>query len=687
MKNIKVILGTLKKVQTLLLLALVAYVATFSYFRWSHRQETYRLVRTIESLLRNDSLVANSYALSKSVADLETLGFIRCVVILENQDDQRAFYNTSSNQNCQNNMYIKTLVETEISLKAVNGLLYLVRFRLPISWQSILLELMTYLLIAASVFIYRRHEREQNIKNVMAEALINQSRQVAHDIRSPLSALNMVAGQLTGISEDKRLLIRGSVARINDIANELLTKGKQIQGQTNSSLTSQNAINQAQLSSQLLSSQLLSPLIDALVSEKRIQFREKQDVEIEADINQGYGLFSNINGTELKRVLSNLLSNAIESFPEGKGRVVVAIRGYSDLVSIIVQDNGKGIPPHILEKLGQMGVTHGKEGTQSGSGIGVYHAKKTIESFGGKFQISSKEGMGTSITMSFPRARSPKWFVEKLLIKHNMEIISLDDDFSVHQIWKGRFQSQKLEDVGVRHLTFTSGSEFITWLTSQKQNTNTSKSSRLYLVDYELLNQNATGLDIIEELEIGAQSILVTSRYEEDKIRERCEKLGVRLIPKAMAGFVPIEVEKSKELYDAILIDDDEILNRPIITQNSSPAITTNVKTRYDLCLIDDDKSLVQSIWEMVAKTKGHNIKMFATPEEFQTAADSIDRETPIFIDVSLGNGVSGIDFSDVVHKMGFLNINLATGYSADSIKAPSFIGRIIGKDYPEDVR
>jgi len=60
-------------------------------------------------------------------------------------------------------------------------------------------------------------------------------------------------------------------------------------------------------------------------------------------------------------------------------------------------------------------------------------------------------------------------------------------------------------------------------------------------------NQNMTGLDLIEELGLGNSknhAILVTSRYEEEHIKIRCAKIGVRLIPKGMAGFVPIEIEK-----------------------------------------------------------------------------------------------------------------------------------------------
>ena len=67
--------------------------------------------------------------------------------------------------------------------------------------------------------------------------------------------------------------------------------------------------------------------------------------------------------------------------------------------------------------------------------------------------------------------------------------------------------------------------------------------SVLFLVDYEIIGSGGvTGLDLIEECGISSQSILVTSRYEETSIRERCENLGLKIIPKSMSGFVPIEL-------------------------------------------------------------------------------------------------------------------------------------------------
>ena len=90
------------------------------------------------------------------------------------------------------------------------------------------------------------------------------------------------------------------------------------------------------------------------------------------------------------------------------------------------------------------------------------------------------------------------------------------------------------------------------------------------------------------------------------------------------------------------------------------------------------------SVWASVAESKGLKIQMFATPEDFFAVADSIDRLTPIYVDVSLGDGVKGTDVAQEIYKSGFVNINLATGYDADSIIAAPFIRKVVGKDFPD---
>jgi len=136
-----------------------------------------------------------------------------------------------------------------------------------------------------------------------------------------------------------------------------------------------------------------------------------------------------------------------------------------------------------------------------------------------------------------PLAQAPQWFVEKISIKPKMQIISLDDDVSIHQIWRERFSQHK----NIEQISFTSGEKFKTWFKS----TENISHHQLFLMDLELLNQSSSGLDIIVELNIAKQSVLVTSHYDEQELRARCEKLGIKLLPKPMAGFVPIQMDQA----------------------------------------------------------------------------------------------------------------------------------------------
>ena len=204
-------------------------------------------------------------------------------------------------------------------------------------------------------------------------------------------------------------------------------------------------------------------------------------------------------------------------------------------MQITIKDTGKGVPPELIAKLGIRGNTFHKKG---GSGLGLAHAKETLESFGGTLQIESKIGVGTTLTLLLPKEEAPDWFVPKIKLKNISKIIVFDDDQSIHQIWKGRFESVQVEETRLELIHFSTPVDLRKYFGQNFAELD----DALFLMDYEILDHQNTGLDLIEELGIHSQSILVTSRYEENTIRTRCEKLGVKLIPKSMSGFVPIEV-------------------------------------------------------------------------------------------------------------------------------------------------
>ena len=132
-----------------------------------------------------------------------------------------------------------------------------------------------------------------------------------------------------------------------------------------------------------------------------------------------------------------------------------------------------------------------------------------------------------------PRQEAPPWFVPHIELAPDHRIVILDDDISIHQVWQGKFRSIEKKDIRY-HLEFVSSPEDF------RKSVSENSTSALYLCDYELLGFQETGLDLIETLAIQDSSILVTSRFGEKGIRNRCERLGVKCIPKELASFVPI---------------------------------------------------------------------------------------------------------------------------------------------------
>lgn len=473
----------------------------------------------------------------------------------------------------------------------------------------------------------QEHEKSEKEKLIASNLIASQ---VAHDIRSPLTALNMVIGTIDKLPEDKRILIRNAIQRINDIANDLLARGKA------NSLNNPSSISEIREDSIAIT--MLSSLVDMLISEKRTQLRNEIGIQIGAEFSKSYGLFSKIPTNEFKRVLSNLINNSVEALPAGHGKIFVTLDDYANFNKIEIIDNGKGIPDSVLSKLGAAGVTFGKEGSTSGSGLGIYHAKNFIASIGGtiEFVNNPPPENGVTVKVCIPKTQPPIWFVEKVAIPIGGKIVALDDDQSIHGVWQGRLSSLKANEKSVALLSFTSAEGFKNWVRNQgKFGTET-----VFLVDYELLGQKIIGLDIVEDLGLQKNTILVSSRYDERSVYERCKRLGIKIIPKAMAGLVPIEILDREDSLDAILIDDD---------------------------------SLVHMTWSISAKQNEKKFLGFKDPVEFLSQANRFSLNTPIIIDLQLSNGVQGDVVAKQISELGFNNIFFGTGQSISSV--PSFPG------------
>jgi signal transduction histidine kinase len=367
-----------------------------------------------------------------------------------------------------------------------------------------------------------------------AQATAHLAQQVSHDIRSPLSALEMMLVGIRGLDEDQRLILRNSINRIRDIANTLGLRKYEtlVEKSEDLDLTRKNS------GLVELDELLISPIIDVLVTEKRLEYRDRLNVTIEFNPGAGsYGLFARLDAKVLTRILSNLINNSVESLKAQAGYVRVDLNSnINGKIEIQIADNGVGIDRVTLSKLGVRGATFNKKG---GSGLGLAHAKEAIEGWGGQLVIDSDVGVGTKVQVNVPKGSAPDWFLPVMKIGLATHVVIFDDDQSIHQIWKGRLESLGIEGLSSRILHLSTPAQFRAFYRKEFFNLD----SVIFLVDYEILGHSGeSGLDLIEECGIANIAVLVTSRYEEPEIRERCKSLGVKLIPKSMSGFVPIQI-------------------------------------------------------------------------------------------------------------------------------------------------
>jgi signal transduction histidine kinase len=107
---------------------------------------------------------------------------------------------------------------------------------------------------------------------------------------------------------------------------------------------------------------------------------------------------------KMKQVLLNLLSNAIK-YNHAGGKVTLGA-GVAELtIRIEVQDTGQGIPdealPHLFEKFYRV---HEAEGTPSGTGLGLSICKEIVQGHGGRIEVHSQPGQGTTFSILLPRS-------------------------------------------------------------------------------------------------------------------------------------------------------------------------------------------------------------------------------------------------------------------------------------------
>jgi two-component system sensor histidine kinase HydH len=203
---------------------------------------------------------------------------------------------------------------------------------------------------------------------------------VAHEIRSPLSAIGGFARSISREPEQVERNARSAkiiveeVVRLERILAELLDFSKPSEPEM-------GTVN-------------LLPLLES-VAEKARQAPESHGVVIEVAADHDVAPVI-ADQHHVVQILHNLVNNAIQAMPRG-GTVTLRLRQDGDQVSVAVEDSGDGIPRERLDRIFDAFYTS----KPSGTGLGLALCKKLATQQGAEISVQSEEGAGTTFTLTF----------------------------------------------------------------------------------------------------------------------------------------------------------------------------------------------------------------------------------------------------------------------------------------------
>ena len=238
------------------------------------------------------------------------------------------------------------------------------------------------------------HIRERLIETEKLSAMAKIAGSVAHEFRNPLNSLflstDLLEDELSGRKAVQESIaptlaaIREEIERLNQIITHYLSLSR-ISGAEPEILG-------------------LGEVVRDFVDEHRAQAEERKvGLRIRTDGNDHR---IQVDPNQLRRVLVNLVENAIDAVGEGAdgatngraGVVTLMVRRMRRSVKLTVKDNGPGIPDDARDRVFEPFFTS-KAG---GSGLGLYLVREIVLASGGTMSLSSGSSRGTSVSIRWP---------------------------------------------------------------------------------------------------------------------------------------------------------------------------------------------------------------------------------------------------------------------------------------------
>jgi len=216
---------------------------------------------------------------------------------------------------------------------------------------------------------------------------------VSHELRTPLTVIKGNADlmrRMKSLDEESLSSIDQEAGRLTRLVGGLLLLAQAESGKL--------ALSMKRVELDLLVTEVFQEMSILAGSKVHVRLNE---------IDQAY-----VNGDRdrLKQVFINLVANAIQYTPQG-GEVFLSLQKIGEQARIICRDTGPGIPaedlPHIFERFYRAEKSRTRRDT-TGFGLGLSIANWIVERHGGRIEVNSQEGKGTTFAIWLPIYKNGK---------------------------------------------------------------------------------------------------------------------------------------------------------------------------------------------------------------------------------------------------------------------------------------
>lgn len=236
-----------------------------------------------------------------------------------------------------------------------------------------------------------QERREENAEAEQFNLLTFMASAVAHEIGNPLNSLGLSL-QLIQRKLDK--LDAKSRAALEGLLQEALGEAQRLDTMLHQFLEAMRPSAQVNRSKVQV-----NELIERVLALLEPEIAER-GVSVQSMLEEGMPEIS-ADGDQLFRAFYNVIRNALQSIPgSADGGVSIYTRFNDSDVGVIIGDNGSGISHEVMGSMYEPFRTTKKKG----HGLGLLIVRHIVREHGGTLSITSREGVGTTITITLPRA-------------------------------------------------------------------------------------------------------------------------------------------------------------------------------------------------------------------------------------------------------------------------------------------